>query len=130
MTVKSGLFAQLVSLAKSDKVITEPEKAFILEMARLLDISKVEFDAALNDEVSVSVPTSEFERILQFYRLFLMARVDKEISDTEIIFLKNAGLKFGLPPEAIDELIYKINISVESTVDEKTLSTIFIKHYN
>lgn len=130
MNEKTGLFSQLVALAKADEKITEQEQAFLLELAHLLQISKDDFDKVVFGESPLYTPKSEFDRILQFYRLFLLARIDRELSEQEIIFLKNTGLKFGLRPDAIHEVINEVKNNTDTVIPEQTLINIFTKHYN
>jgi hypothetical protein len=72
---KLSLLAQLVHLIHIDNKQTHVEFDFLLDIARMLNVSDNDLDYVLKNKIPFIAPEFEYERILQFYRLVLMAKL-------------------------------------------------------
>ncbi len=81
MNEKLSLLKQLIILAQADNKVNNQEYNFILRIAKMLLVSQEELDSLFEKQIEYSPPKSEFERIVQFYRLVLLANVDLHLAD-------------------------------------------------
>ena len=70
MKEKLSLLTELIKLASCDKKIREKEYDFIMVIAERLGIDKPTCDKLFADYIEFTPPKSEFDRILQFHRLY------------------------------------------------------------
>lgn len=130
MKEKLSLLSELIKLARSDQEVREQEYQFLQTIARILEVSKEDFDSLFKEYIEFTPPESEFERILQFHRLVLLMNVDQETSDKEVHFLKDMGIRIGLNPEATDQVLTKMNDYPNKVIPPEKLIEIFKERYN
>jgi len=56
--------------------------------------------------------------------------IDSEQHDTEVRRLQNIGLRMGLPPSAIDQVLVVMHSYPDKIVPPEVLVNIFKAHYN
>jgi hypothetical protein len=95
MNEKHSLLIELIKLAKADKEFHEKEYAFLVEIARLLGIEKAKLDELFEKHIEFAPPELEFDRILQFQRLILLANIDLKVESSELRLLKETGMKMA-----------------------------------
>ena len=88
------------------------------------------YTLSLHDALPISVFRSEAERIVQFHRLLLLMNVDQEQHEKEINTLHNLGLKMGLPPAGIAQVLKVMDTYPDKIVPPQVLIDIFKAHYN
>lgn len=125
-----SLISDLICLAKADDVVDTAEYDFIHRIgARMgLDFDVVE-DLFENPQSSVQL-FSEMDRIIHFHKLLMVMNVDRETHEKEIIALRNFGLKLGIHPGAIDQILLKMNQYEDKIIPSDDLIAIFHSYYN
>ena len=127
---KLSLLSDLIALSKVDNNVSFLEEHFIYSVAQQLNISAEELKHIHENPVAFQPQNIETERIIQFYRLVLLMKMDGEYHEKEIEFCKNTGLKMGLPPAALNEVIRRIMESEEGTLVPVEVIRIFQAHHN
>lgn len=127
---KQSIIIQLIQIAKADSNLKNEELEFIKRIANMLGISDTEFDTLVNQPFEEVILKPESERILQFHRLVLVMNVDQKTGLEEVATLKNFGLKMGLPPTAIDDVLEQMANYENKVIPPNILLEIFKKHYN
>ncbi|NJB72454.1 putative tellurite resistance protein B-like protein [Saonia flava] len=127
---KLSILSEMIAFAKLDKVMEDSEYNFLLGVASNLGVEKQEFDSLFNKKVDAVVPKSHAERILQFHRLVLLMNVDSVQSMSETNKLHSIGLKMGLPPSAIDQVLIVMHNYPNKVVPPNVLIDIFKAYYN
>ena len=127
---KRSLLSQLIQLATADSNLSSKEMDFISAIANSMQINEFELQDLINKPADKVVLKSESERILQFHRLVLVMNVDEQTSLKEIIAIKNFGLHMGLPAEAIDEVLSRMEHFPNKVVPPNVLIDIFKKYHN
>ena len=120
----------MIVFAMVDKMVKEPEYSFLLGVASQLGIDKETFDGLFTVKTKKIIPKSQSARILQFHRLLLLMNVDKvqHMAETEKLF--NIGLGMGLPPSAIEQVLYVMHQYPDKIIPPKVLIDIFKAHNN
>ncbi|MBL4592576.1 MAG: hypothetical protein JKX68_02030 [Flavobacteriales bacterium] len=127
---KLSLLQDLIALSKVDGNVSFMENNFIYTIALNLNISEIELNQLKNNPVDYSPENKETDRIIQFYRLLLLMSVDQVKEKEEIDFCKEAGLKMGLNPIAIDTTIQKILKSDTGMMSPNDVIKIFQPYHN
>ena len=130
MKEKLSLLTELIKLARCDHEVREQEYRFLWTIAQSLVVSREDFDSLFGKYIEFTPPESEFDRILQFHRLVLLMNVDQETSDSEIEFLRDAGIRIGLNPMATNRILAEMNNYPDKVIPPDKLIEIFKEHYN
>ncbi len=121
----------LVQLANIESVSSEIEWVFIQKVAQAIDVNIDDLNDFDPDKITQKIPKSEYEVIPLFHRLLLLMGIDQRVSDEERRFCFEMGIKMGLHPQAIDELIRMVRDSNSPIVlKPKVVMEIFNKYYN
>ncbi len=129
-TEKKQIISDMIGLAKADNVLHEREYEFILAVAARLGLSKTEVDTINANPLKISVLSTELQRITQFHRLLLLMNVDQETHFTELDALRNYGLKLGIRPEAIEQILNEMEDHENKMIPSTRLVEIFKRFYN
>jgi len=125
-----SLLSDLINMVMADGKIKPSEIDFIQKLAIRMDISDRELvDLFENPQPSRPV-FSEVERITHFYKLILMMNIDNEAHESEIVALKNFGLKMGIRPVVADQILKKLEQSEDKIIPADELLKIFKIYYN
>ncbi|TVZ17200.1 TerB family tellurite resistance protein [Maribacter sp. MAR_2009_72] len=127
---KLSILSEMIEFAKVDNEIRRMEYDFLFMVAQRLNITKETFDRLFKERVEHILPKSQAERIIQFHRLVLLMNVDHQQDITEIKKLHDIGLKMGLPPGAIQQVLLIMHQYPNKIVPPDVLITIFKSHYN
>ena len=130
MDEKVNQLSGLIALVLSDGEVTESEYEFLLRIATEMNVSQLELDMLIGKDITFVPPKSEFDRIVQFYRLLLLMHVDKKVVDKELILVKDLSIKMGLSPLTTDKLIDMINISPNKQIPADKLIAAFQVNHN
>ena len=95
----------LYHLACADKVLTDAEAVFIKNVAEHLGISLEELSKLDPYEPTLELPNREYKNYVLFHRLALIVMIDNALNERERQYCFNLGIKMGLHPNAIDEII-------------------------
>ena len=102
---KLSILSQMISFARVDHSLKESEYGFLLQVASHLGVDKETFEDLLREKSPKVRLTSQWERIVQFHRLLLLMNIDREQHKKELDALFNIGLKMGLPPAAMFQVL-------------------------
>lgn len=127
---KLSLMSQLVKLARADKEVKESEYQFLQSIAFQLGIHEVDFKSLFEKYIDFVPPQLEFERIVQFHRLVLLMNVDQDTNEKEILTIKNLGMRMGLHPLAIAEVLDKMHTYPNKILPPEKLISIFKAFHN
>lgn len=127
---KLSILSELIAFAMADDVVRVSEYKFLLDVALQLGVDKDTFDSLFHKRAEKVILRPQSERIVQFHRLLLLMNVDSEQHDTEIRRLHNIGLRMGLPPSAIDQVLMVMHQYPDMIVPPDVLINIFKAHYN
>lgn len=127
---KLFLLGQLVRLAKADNHINTSEYEFIYRMAEIFEIGNEDLEPLFETTAETEVPSMEYDRITQFYRLVLLSKIDLEMDNSEKSLLMDMGNRLGLSPDAVSQVILEMNQSEDQTLAPKRLIEIFKTYHN
>lgn len=127
---KLGILSQMISFARVDQTIKEPEYDFIFNVAQNLGVTKKVFDELLNKAEEPIIPKNLGDRLVQFHRLLLLMNIDQKQRLSEIRKLHEIGLKMNLSPSAIDQVLTEMHNYPQMAIPPKKLIEIFKSHYN
>ncbi len=102
---KLGLLSQLIKLARADEQVKDIEFQFLGTIAVQLGVSAEEFKHLFEKYIAFEPPEFEFDRIVQLQRLVLLMNVDQEIDEKELSLIREMGMKLGLHPLAVAEVL-------------------------
>ena len=125
-----AMVSDLIQLAKADDKITDSEYEFILQLAERMDISESEVNVLFNDPIPSKPLYTELERISHFYKLILLMNVDLETHDKEIFLVRKFGLKMGIRPGVMDQILLQMDKFEDKIIPSDDLVRIFQTYYN
>jgi DnaJ-domain-containing protein 1 len=127
---KLSLLQDLIQLSFADEKVHFMEEHFINTIAKGLGITEKELDQLKENAVSFNPHNNEMERITHFYRLVLLVGVDGHIDKKEIQFCESVGLRMGLNPLAMQELISRISNTETHQLPPEEVIKIFQIYHN
>ncbi len=127
---KISLIQSLIALSKSDNKYDEIERKFISKIAEMVGISLDQLRKIETSENIFAPPKSEFARILQFQRLILIMCIDGEMSNSEKHYIRDVGIRMGLNPQAIEEVLLEVKNYPERAIPSNVIINIFTKFHN
>lgn len=127
---KLSILSEMIGFAKVSNEIKETEYDFLFSVAQQLEVSKKTFDSLFQNDVEHVIPKSQSERIVQFHRLVLLMNIDNQQELIEIKRLHDIGLKMGLPPGAIQQVLSIMHNYPNKIVPPDVLLNIFKAYYN
>lgn len=130
MNDKLSILTQLIKMARTDEKVREIEYNFILAVAEMFDIEKDHVDVLFEEYIEFDPPKGIYERIEQFHALVLLANVDRHIDEREIEFLHQCGLRLGLRPEAVDNVLNEMEKHENGMIPADTMMRIFQVYQN
>ena len=130
MNERLSLISELIQLAKRDNQLQENELGFIKAVSESLGISDQQLVDLFENPVAFDPPVNDAERILQFHRLVLLMNVDRTITESEMEYVRLAGLKLGLNPLATNEVLERMYDYPNNVIPPDELIKIFMRHHN
>ncbi|WP_350290771.1 TerB family tellurite resistance protein [uncultured Croceitalea sp.] len=127
---KLSILSEMIAFARVDKTIKASEYNFLISVSENLGVAKSKLDELLLQKAEKKVLRSQVDRIVQFHRLLLLMNIDKKQTKAEITKLHNMGLKMGLPPSAIGQVLEIMHQYPNKVVPAEILINIFKAHYN
>lgn len=127
---KLSILSEMIAFARVDNKIKPSEYAFLEQVATGLGIDKKIFEGLLEHKAEKKILKSQAERIVQFHRLVLLMNVDQEQHPDEIQKLHEIGLKMGLPPTAVLQVLEVMHHYPNKIIPPDVLLRIFTAHYN
>lgn len=120
----------LYHIACADNDLTEVEIVYIRKVAERLGVSLSDISKLQGSEPELDLPNREYKVYGLFHRLVLILMIDGKAEEKEQQFCFNLGIKMGLHPNAIQEIIdYAILHGALSTTPKEVMA-IFRKYLN
>lgn len=122
----------LINLSRIDGQESHMELNFINSVADRLGVERADVDKIKQGNLVVdnSFPRYQNQIIDQFHRIILLMGIDKIIKKEEIQFCFDLGLKMGLNPTAVLEVINKSYRNPAFLVQKDDIDRIFKKYLN
>lgn len=127
---KLSLMAELIKLANADLEVRDEEIQFLAAVSNQLKLNDEDFKKLINENIDFVPPKNDADRILQFQRLVLLINIDQKVTSSEKISIKNIGLKMGIVPDAIDEVLKRMNSNGGKALNSNELIDIFKSFLN
>lgn len=127
---KLGLLSDLIAIAQADHHISDEEYNFIMALAKRFEIDKETVHNLFHNPIPSKPITTEIGRITHFHKLILMMNVDMKTKDSEVIALRNFGLRLGIRMEVIDQVIQRMDKYENKLIPTEELVKIFQAYYN
>lgn len=127
---KLSILSEMIAFARVDEQMKQSEYLFLKGVARLLKVDEPTFNHLLRNKAEPKKLKNQAERLVQFHRLLLLMSVDQEQHRLEIHELHNIGLRMGLPPSAIDQVLEVMHQYPDNAIPPDVLISIFKAHYN
>ncbi len=125
-----SILSEMIAFARVDNSLKESEYKFLVGVSENLGVDKAVFEDLLQHKAEKKVLKNQTDRIVQFHRLLLLMNIDEKQTKAEITKLHNLGLKMGLPPSAIGQVLEVMHQYPNKLVPTKILLNIFRAHYN
>ncbi len=124
------MLSDLIFLAKADGRVDEAEHDFIHRIGNRMGLDRESIEH-LFQHPEPSVPLfTELERITHFHKLLLVMNVDRETHEKEVAALRNFGLRMGIRPRAIDQILERMEQYEDKIIPSNELIAIFQSYYN
>jgi hypothetical protein len=130
MEEKINLITQLIKMARVDKTVRDEEYIFLRMMAGLMQVTEEQLEALFEQYIEFSPPPAEFDRIVQFQRLVLLANIDLKVESSELELLHQAGDKLGLHYQAVQNVLNEMGDYERGMIPESRLMEIFKVYHN
>ncbi len=125
-----SLLTELIKLAKTDQNLRQAEFEFLYAISKQLSISEEQFKDLFDNYIEFTPPKNELDRIVQFQRLVLLMNVDREISEAELLHIRQIGIRMGLAPRATNEVLETMRTHENGMIPPEILISIFKKYQN
>jgi uncharacterized tellurite resistance protein B-like protein len=102
---QKGHFRNLVLLAHSDGDFSPAERTLLMRIANRLSLTEEQVQEIIANPLDYPVipPADREERYERFIQLIQMVAADARVAQSEVEFIKNAGIALGFTPERIEE---------------------------
>ena len=129
---KLSHLSTLVNLAKADKDEKGIENKFIRVFGEKMGVVEDDIEKILSGELKVGfdAPANEVERLAMFHRLVLLMGVDFQVDEREVQFCRDMGIKLGLHPSAIEEILEKMKKEPDKILPPDEIASAFRKQKN
>lgn len=127
---RNSLLKELIKMAQSDNEMREIEFEFLLAISQQMGVSKEDFKKLFEEYIEFHPPKMEHDRIVQFQRLVLMMNVDLDMDQEEFDYVRQLGLRMGLHPDAINEVLRVMHDYPNKMVPVDKLISIFKTYHN
>ena len=127
---KRNLLLEMIAFSTVDGQLHKREYAFLLLVAKELQIEKETFNDLFHQEIPQTPIKSDFERIQQFYRLALLMHCDGVLHRKEENAIKQISLNMGLNPNVIMRILKMMKSDSTPIIEPGVLLKIFQEQLN
>lgn len=129
---RTGLIALLIKLAREDGDFNSDEERFLKAIARKLGIVEEKVEQIISGEIRSEYrpPQLEHERIVDFQTLVYFAFSDGELDGREVDFLRRSGMRLGIHPQTVSQVVKLTHQHYPETVPLKKLKALYMRHRN
>ncbi len=125
-----SMISELIELSKVDGHVSDQEIGFIQQIGNMMGLANEEILALFKTPAPFNPPDEHFDRIVQFQRMVLLMNVDQDVHPNELNHLKLMGMKLGLNPHAVNEVLEKMDDYPNNMIPPEDLLKIYSKHMN
>lgn len=129
-TEKLHILNTLIKIAGADGEHRDEEYDLIHRVTEQLQVEPLEMEKLFVHELETSIPKSESQRITSFFYMLLMISADGEISQDELVLTRDLAFKLGLPDQAVNSALKKLEIYPSGNIPAKEIIDIFKVHHN
>ncbi|MEO9531256.1 MAG: TerB family tellurite resistance protein [Crocinitomicaceae bacterium] len=130
MEEKRSMISELIELAKVDGQVSEQEVGFIKQIGNMMGMQDADILALFKEPAPFDPPDPHFDRIVHFQQMVLLMNVDQEVDNSEISHLRYMGMKLGLNPNAVNEVLKRMYEYPNNMIPADELIKIYAKHMN
>jgi uncharacterized tellurite resistance protein B-like protein len=120
----------LYHIACADNDLSELEIVYIRKVAERLGVTLTDVPDLKKTEPDLDLPNREYKIYALFHRLALILTIDGKAEEKERQYCFNLGIKMGLHPNAIQEIIDYAILHGALNTTPKEVMTIFRKYLN
>ena len=104
---KKAILSELILMAHADNILKKEELAFIEAVGKRLNLDSDELAYMIKhpEKLDVHVPQDFVKRVVHFHRLMLMMHIDGHVDVTELQFLYETALRYGIRKSTVDTLL-------------------------
>lgn len=117
-------------MAQADEKVTPIEFDFIMRLALRMNLKKEEVETLFDSPLPSKKFYTELDRITHFYKLVLVMNIDEEAHEKEITAIRNFGLKLGVRPGVLNQILIRMNTFENKIIPVEELIKIFKTYYN
>jgi uncharacterized tellurite resistance protein B-like protein len=125
-----SMISELIALCTIDGEISEKEVGFIKQIGNSMGLKDNEIVALFSKPAPFNPPDGQLDRIVQFQRMVLLMNVDSKIEKSEINHLRLMGLKMGIHPDAVNEILTRMSDYPNNAIPPDALIQIHKKYFN
>ena len=126
----NSIISELIKLSMVDGHVSPDEAALIKKMGNMLGLSDDQILKLFEHPAPFNPQTAAFDRIVQFHRMVLLMNVDSNVSPEELNHLKWMGIKMGLNPDAVNEILLRMSDYPDHIIPPDILISIYKKYMN
>jgi uncharacterized tellurite resistance protein B-like protein len=130
MEEKRSMISELIELAKVDDHVSEQEIGFIQQIGNMLGMEDADILKLFKEPAPFHLPNEHFDRIVHFQQMVLLMNVDQEVDNSEISHLRYMGMKLGLNPKAVNEVLKRMYEFPNNMIPADELLKIYSKYLN
>ena len=127
---KHSMISELIALSKVDGHVSEQEIGFIQQIGNMMGLSDQDILALFEKPAEFNPPDAHFDRIVQFQQLVLLMNVDQDVDENELKHIQFMGLKLGLNPNAVKEVLQRMTEFPNNMIPPDELLKIYGKYMN
>ncbi|KAF2518712.1 excinuclease ABC subunit B [Flavobacterium salilacus subsp. salilacus] len=127
---KLSLLSEMIAFAQIDGQVHDREYQLLAIVASQLKIEQSVFEELFEKKAKKVVIKSEYERIMQFYRLALLMHADGTLHINEQIAIREMGVNMGLSPYAMRSVLAEMQKSSTGLIDPGVLLALFRAQHN
>ena len=120
----------LYHLAMADNNVSQAEATYIRVVAERLGVDISELSNFDGSEPELDLPRNEVNLYSIFHRLAIVIMIDGHANDNEKRYCHNLGIKMGLHPNAVAEIIEHVAKHGALATLPKDVMNIFRKYMN
>lgn len=125
-----SIVSELIALSQIDGQVTEDEAGLIKKIGNMLGLTDHEILDLFKNPATFKPQTSALDRLVQFHGLVLLMNVDGDIHQEEIVHLRWMGIKLGLNPAAVNEILRQMSNYPNNVIPPDELIAIYKKYLN
>ena len=125
-----SIISELIALSKVDGHVSSDEAALIKHMGNLLGMEDAEILELFDNPAPFDPQSSSEQRVIQFHRMVLLMSVDGEVKQEEINHIQWMGIKLGLNPGMINEILRRMGDYENNVIPPDVLISIYKKYMN